>query len=70
MQRLLLIIGFVMLLLSCFAQETKTNTDTQDGKVYKIVKIGTQTRFAENLAYKPSRRNYWTYNNNQVIDFD
>ncbi len=40
-------------------------TDARDGKKYRIIKFGTQTWMAENLAFKASA-GCWAYNNDSI----
>ena len=53
MRKALLIVSVAVFGLSfgCGNPSVSTFTDKRDGKTYKIVKIGGQTWFAENLNY-------------------
>lgn len=65
MKKSLLILALLICSLTNYAQQTGTFKDPRDGKEYRTVKIGNQTWFAENLAYKPGRGNYWAYKNDK-----
>jgi len=63
-KNLLFITVFVLFITMCsIAQTNETFKDTRDSKVYKTVKVGTQTWMAENLNYAPGSGS-WCYDNN------
>jgi len=71
MKKATLILVTVICYLTCFSQEKGTFKDPRDGKIYKTVKIGNQTWFAENLAFKPISGNNCAPDNdkNNIADY-
>jgi uncharacterized protein (TIGR02145 family) len=61
---LLMIISALIFTISSAAQVSDNFTDSRDGKIYKTIKIGTQTWMSENLACK-TNSGCWEYDNDQ-----
>lgn len=64
MKKNVFFLSLIICFLTGYGQETGSITDSRDGKIYKTVKIGTQTWFAENLAFKADT-GCWAYDDVQ-----
>ncbi len=64
MKKIVITFAIILAVIYAKSQETSTFTDPRDGKTYKIVKIGDQWWFAENLNYECE--NSWQYNDDKA----
>jgi len=60
----LILISFIIACMNIKGQPANTFTDTRDGQTYRIVKIGNQFWFAENLSYSAPAGS-WCYDNKE-----